>query len=163
MLARSEAEIRKLRIICPDGPQVLRARISPMFAVYSEGKLVSTWNGAGLKLACLPALSPHVYRLLGSQGRQPQDGGEHVSAERSARMLKHTAVLHLVPGANNQRFMDKMEEFLPSARRLIKDPCTGVDEQLSDPPAFRSDRRCKKEREAAVAADATLAPAVPSR
>jgi len=66
--------------------EVLRARISPMFAVYSEGKLLTTWNGA-----------------------------------------------------NNQRFMDKMEEFLPSARQLIK------------------------EREAAIAADPTLAPAVPTR
>lgn len=66
--------------------EVLRARISPMFAVYSEGQLLTTWNGA-----------------------------------------------------NNQRFMDKMEEFLPSARQLIQ------------------------EREAAIAADPTLAPAVPTR
>ncbi|CAE7407690.1 unnamed protein product [Symbiodinium natans] len=48
--------------------EVLRARISPMFAVYSGGKLLTSWNGA-----------------------------------------------------NNQRFMDKMEEFLPSARQFIKE------------------------------------------
>jgi len=66
--------------------EVLRARISPMFAAYSDGKLVITWNGA-----------------------------------------------------NNQRFVDKMEQSLPSAKQF------------------------SKEREAAVAADATLAPAVPAK
>lgn len=60
---------------------VLRAKISPMFAAYSKGELVATWNGA-----------------------------------------------------NNARFVDKMEEFLPSARE------------------------CSKERQAAVAADKELAP-----
>lgn len=64
---------------------VLKAKISPLFAVYRQGELVATWNGA-----------------------------------------------------NNGRFIEKMEELLPSARELAPS------------------------REEAVAADESIAPAPPA-